>query len=65
MDAFSYRFISDTYQEQMKADTKLASIFTGYTGSSIFLAALGLLGIAANAAKKRTKGIGIRKVNGA
>jgi putative ABC transport system permease protein len=64
-DPFNYRFTSDTYLAQMNADIKLAVIFTGFTGLSIFLAALGLLGIAANAAKKRTKEIGIRKVNGA
>jgi len=64
-DPFNYRFTGDTYLAQMNADTKLAVIFTSFTGLSIFLAALGLLGIAANAAKKRTKEIGIRKVNGA
>lgn len=64
-DPFSYKFINDTYQEQIKADVKLASIFTAYTGLSVFLAVLGLLGLAANAAKKRTKEIGIRIVNGA
>jgi putative ABC transport system permease protein len=64
-DSFHYRFTSDTYLAQMNADTKLAVIFTGFTVLSIFLAALGLLGITANAAKKRTKEIGIRKVFGA
>jgi putative ABC transport system permease protein len=64
-DPFSYRFTSDTYMEQIDADIRLGAIFSCFTGLSIFLAALGLLGLAADSAKKRTKEIGIRKVNGA
>jgi putative ABC transport system permease protein len=64
-DPFGFQFTSETYQLQMKADEKLAGIFTLYTFLSVLLAALGLFGLAANSTKKRTKEIGIRKVNGA
>jgi putative ABC transport system permease protein len=64
-DPFGFQFTSETYQFQMKADEKLAGIFTIYTCLSVLLAALGLFGLAANSTKKRTKEIGIRKVNGA
>ena len=64
-DPFGFQFTSETYQLQMKADEKLSGIFTLYTFLSVLLAALGLFGLAANSAKKRTKEIGIRKVNGA
>jgi putative ABC transport system permease protein len=64
-DPFSFRFTNQTYQMQMKADEKLAGLFSAYTGLSVLLAALGLLGLASNATRKRVKEIGIRKVNGA
>ena len=64
-DPFGFQFTSETYRLQMKADEKLAGIFTIYTCLSVLLASLGLFGLAANSTKKRTKEIGIRKVNGA
>jgi putative ABC transport system permease protein len=64
-DPFSFKFTNQTYQMQMKADEKLAGLFSVYTGLSVLLAALGLLGLASNATRKRVKEIGIRKVNGA
>ena len=64
-DPFALQFTDEVYQLQLQADEKLAGIFTMYTCLSIFLAAIGLLGLAHNSVKKRTKEIGIRKVNGA
>ena len=64
-DPFNFHFTNQTYELQMKADEKLAGLFSIYTGISVLLAALGLLGLASNATKKRVKEIGIRKVNGA
>ena len=64
-DPFAFQYTNETYQLQMKADEKLAGIFTLYTCLSVFLAALGLFGLAANSTKKRIKEIGVRKVNGA
>jgi putative ABC transport system permease protein len=64
-DPFGFQFTGETYQLQMKSDEKLARIFAIYTSLSILLAVLGLFGLAANLTKKRTKEIGIRKVNGA
>ncbi len=64
-DPFEFNYTKDTYQLQMKADEKLAGLFSIYTVLSVLLAALGLLGLASNTIKKRVKEIGIRKVNGA
>jgi putative ABC transport system permease protein len=64
-DPFTFRFTNDTYRLQMKTDEKLAGLFSVYTGLSVLLAALGLLGLASNATRKRVKEIGVRKVNGA
>ena len=64
-DPFNFHFTDQTYQLQMKADEKLAGLFSIYTVLSVVLAALGLLGLASNATGKRVKEIGIRKINGA
>lgn len=64
-DPFDFRFTEETYQLQMKADEKLAGLFSAYTFLSVLLSAFGLLGLASNATRKRTKEIGVRKVNGA
>ncbi|MDQ1085837.1 ABC transporter permease [Siphonobacter sp. SORGH_AS_1065] len=62
---FSYSFLNDrfsnTYQEEQKTGTIL-SIFAGLT---IFVACLGLFGLATFTAQQRTKEIGVRKVLGA
>jgi len=64
-DQFGFKFTDQNYQLQLKADNKLAGLFSVYTVLSILLAAIGLLGLASNATRKRVKEIGIRKVNGA
>jgi len=64
-DPFAFRFTDQTYQLQMKADEKLAGLFSIYTALSVLLAVLGLFGLASNSTSKRIKEIGIRKVNGA
>ncbi|MCG6189808.1 ABC transporter permease [Maribellus maritimus] len=65
VDPFEIKFTNEKYQLQMSADKKLAGIFSVYTFLSVLLAVLGLFGLAANSIQKRTKEIGIRKVNGA
>jgi putative ABC transport system permease protein len=64
-DPFGFNFTNQIYQLQLKADKKLAGLFSAYTILSILLAILGLFGLASNATRKRVKEIGIRKVNGA
>ncbi|MDB5124605.1 MAG: FtsX-like permease family protein [Mucilaginibacter sp.] len=62
---FSYTFMDDAFNAQYKAEDKLASIFTLFTGITILLATLGLFGLAAFTIEQRTKEIGIRKILGA
>jgi len=64
-DPFSYQYISETYQTQIKNDEKLAVLSIVYTIISVMLAALGLYGQAANSSGKRIKETGLRKINGA
>lgn len=62
---FEYFFLEDRYEEQYKADKQFGNVFTIFSGLAIFVACLGLFGLAAFMAAKRTKEIGIRKVLGA
>lgn len=62
---FSYYFMDDSFNDTYKADQQLGRIFITFTILSILIACLGLFGLAAFNAEKRTKEIGIRKVLGA
>ncbi|MCP4978713.1 MAG: FtsX-like permease family protein [Maribacter sp.] len=62
---FSYRFMDDAFNATYEAEQKLGRIFMVFTILSILIACLGLFGLAAFNAQKRTKEIGVRKVMGA
>jgi putative ABC transport system permease protein len=62
---FNYYFMDDAFNETYQAEERLGSIFVVFTILSILIACLGLFGLAAFNAEKRTKEIGIRKVLGA
>ncbi len=62
---FSYNFMDQDFNSQYKADEKRGQIFTLFSVLTIFIACLGLLGLAAYTTEQRTKEIGIRKVIGA
>jgi putative ABC transport system permease protein len=63
--AFDYFFLDEAFGRQYKADEKLSQIFSCFTLLAIFIACLGLFGLASFTAEKRTKEIGIRKALGA
>jgi len=60
-----YTFLDQDLDSQYKADQKRSQIFTAFSGLTIIIACLGLLGLAAFATEQRTQEIGIRKVIGA
>ena len=62
---FNYRFMDDAFNTTYEAEQRLGKIFMVFTILSILIACLGLFGLAAFNAQKRTKEIGIRKVLGA
>ena len=62
---FNYNFLDESLDNFYKAERKWSNIIGWAGGISIFLACLGLFGLAALAALNRTKEIGIRKVLGA
>lgn len=62
---FDYFFVDERYDKQYEAEKRYSSIFTTASGLAIFIACLGLFGLAAFTAEQRTKEIGVRKVLGA
>lgn len=64
-ERFEYKFLDETYFELYQADQIRAKIFTLFSTIMIFIACLGLLGLASFTAEQRTKEIGVRKILGA
>jgi putative ABC transport system permease protein len=62
---FNYYFMEESFNELDLSEQRLGKIFMTFTILSIVIACLGLFGLAAFNAEKRTKEIGIRKVMGA
>jgi putative ABC transport system permease protein len=62
---FQARFSEDIVAELYTAEEKRARIFAGFALLAVIVACLGLFGLAAFTAERRTKEIGIRKVLGA
>ncbi|NAY93331.1 FtsX-like permease family protein [Muricauda sp. JGD-17] len=62
---FNYRFMDDSFNTVYETERQLGKIFMVFSVLSILIACLGLFGLAAFNAQKRTKEIGIRKVLGA
>ena len=62
---FDYQFISDHYQKLYEGEQKQGQLFTVFAGLAIFIACLGLFGLATFNTMQRIKEIGVRKVLGA
>lgn len=63
--AFEYAFFNDDFAKLYASEQRTGQIFSVFSVLAIFIACLGLLGLAAYTAEQRTKEIGIRKVLGA
>jgi len=62
---FEYFFLDQNYDKQYKTEQKLGNVFIASAIIAVFIACLGLFGMASFTAQQRTKEIGIRKVLGA
>jgi putative ABC transport system permease protein len=62
---FEYRFLDDALDRQYRDDARLGRIVSLAALLAVFVAALGLFGLAALTAAQRTKEIGVRRVLGA
>jgi putative ABC transport system permease protein len=62
---FSYRFLDDSFDEMYRDEQRAGKIGLIFSVLAIFIACLGLFGLATFIAEQRTKEIGVRKVLGA
>lgn len=61
---FEYTFLDQQFDMLYRKDIQQQAILTVFAGLAIFIACLGLFGLASFTAAKRTKEIGVRKVIG-
>jgi len=62
---YYYYFLNDALNTQYKAEQRMGTLFKYFTVFAIFIACLGLYGLASFSAEQKIKEIGIRKVLGA
>jgi putative ABC transport system permease protein len=62
---FSYQFMDDAFGDMYRQEQRVGTIALIFSVLAIFIACLGLFGLATFIAEQRTKEIGIRKVLGA
>jgi putative ABC transport system permease protein len=62
---FTYEFMDQSYAGLYEAEQKQGVLFSLFSGLAIFIACIGLFGLATFSAEQRIKEIGIRKVLGA
>ncbi len=61
---FEYQFLDEDFDDLYKSEARLEKIFQYFAALAVFIACLGLFGLASFIAEQRTKEIGIRKVLG-
>lgn len=61
---FEYSFLDQKFDTTYKTDIRQQTMLSIFSGLAIFIACLGLFGLASFTAAKRTKEIGVRKVLG-
>ena len=62
---FEFRFFDQDFDTLYRADARMGAILRVFSVMAIFIACLGLFGLASFTAEQRTKEIGVRKVLGA
>jgi len=62
---FLYTFVDQEYAAKFAAQERVGDLAAVFAGFAIFISCLGLFGLAAFVAERRTKEIGVRKVLGA
>jgi ABC-type antimicrobial peptide transport system permease subunit len=62
---FAYNFLDQDLANLYQAEERMGSLFNAFAALAIFISGLGLYGLSAFVAERRTKEIGVRKVLGA
>lgn len=63
--AFEYNFLDETFDLQYKSEKRFENLLFSFALLALFIASIGLFGLSIYSTKRRTKEIGIRKINGA
>jgi len=63
--AFEYSFLDETYDLQYKSERRFENLLFAFALMAVFIAGIGLFGLSTFSIERRTKEIGLRKVNGA
>jgi putative ABC transport system permease protein len=61
---FDYRFLDEQYAKQYASEQRVSTLSKYFAGVTVLISCLGLFGLAAFTAERRTKEIGIRKALG-
>ena len=62
---FEYTFLDDEYQSLYQSENRMAYLSSYFAGIAILISCLGLFVLSSYSTERRTKEIGIRKINGA
>jgi len=62
---FEYRFLDEDFNTLYQTETRVGTLFRTFAALAIFVACLGLFGLASFMAEQRVREIGVRKVLGA
>jgi putative ABC transport system permease protein len=62
---FDYRFLDEDFDNLYRTEARMGTLFRTFAALAVFIACLGLFGLASFMAEQRTKEIGIRRVLGA
>ena len=63
--AFEYSFLDETYDLQYKSERRFENLLFVFALMAVFIAGIGLFGLSIYSIERKTKEIGLRKVNGA
>jgi putative ABC transport system permease protein len=63
--SFSFEYLNDRFVSRYKSEEKMRTIFSYFMIIAISIAILGMVGLSVFLIERRTKEIGIRKINGA
>jgi len=61
---FDYRFFDQDFDQMFRSDERMGAMMKIFAVLAMFIACLGLFGLASFTAEQRTKEIGVRKVLG-
>jgi predicted permease len=62
---FDYRFLDEDFENLYRTEARMGALFRTFAALAVFIACMGLFGLASFMAEQRTKEIGIRRILGA